>query len=181
MQMDFKPQQPPALEHDAMMLERFKQEVSANGRIERRIAWNLLMWLEQHGWHVSEMWDGEEDTKLTSAKQTMELLFNLDEAHIYVRKSPKANPHRIYIVLGNGTDIVADNTYTEGDPDGFSKLMDDFDAEFVSSVEAVEECLTTELATFKAEIIRKVDHAIAMGDLTSCLDMLQHVRALCNR
>lgn len=179
--MDFKPQQPPALEHDAMMLESFKQEVSANGRLERRIAWNLLMWLEQHGWHVSEMWDGEEDTKLTSAKQTMELLFNLDEAHIYVRKSPKANPHRIYIVLGNGTDIIADNTYTEGDPDGFSKLMDDFDVEFVTSIEAVENCLIEDIVALKASITDKVDLVLEMANLPSAeLATLQQIRDLCN-
>jgi hypothetical protein len=178
--MEFKPQQPPALKHDAMMLERFKQEVSANGRLERRIAWNLLMWLEQNGFRLVSLWDGEEWTELNSAKEAMELMFNLDEAHLYVKK-PTTGQHRIYFVFGNGTDIIADHTYAEGDPDSFMKVMDDFDVEFVASIETVENCLSTEIDKLCASIIEKADHGIAMADVTSCMDMLRQIRELCNR
>lgn len=120
--------QPPALDHDAMMLTRFGHHVSPNGKLERRIAWNFLEHMRILGFNVTELDDGEEVTKVTDSKSVMELLFNLDEAHVYFRK-PGFKMHWVFFVLGNGTDILSDASYTPADPDGFMKAFDEFDAE----------------------------------------------------
>lgn len=118
----------PDLDHDAYMLDRFGRKVSANGRIERRIVAALMAHLGPEGFSVRSVWDGEERTEVTTVKAAMELIFNLDEAHLNVGRDGE-KPHWILLVLGNGQDIISDYSYREGDPDGFSALMDAFDAE----------------------------------------------------
>lgn len=173
--MNFIVQQPPALEHDAMMLARFGQDVSADGRTERRIVYNLCEYLAQHGFRLNSVWDGEESDIVNTPQEAMELIFNLDEAHLYVRKEGY-NVHWIYLVLGNGIDVIADFSYTEGNPDNFSETMDAFDAEYVASAESVEACMLSEMERLKAAITDKVDHAL----LITAMDMLQQIRKLCN-
>lgn len=117
----------PALDHDAMMERRFGQTVSPNGRLERRIVANLIAHLKRAGFRPYEVYDGEEQTKVKDAKSAMEVIFNLDEASLRMRKGK--HEHGILLVLGNGIDIVSDWNYTDGDPDGFSAAMQAFDSE----------------------------------------------------
>lgn len=119
----------PALDHDAMMLKKYGQKVSPNGKLERRIAWNLLTHLEAGGWTVFELDDSDEVAQITDSKQAMELIFNLDQADISVGNADRSCTHMIRLILGNGVDMISDYTYGEGDIDGFDALMSDFDAE----------------------------------------------------
>lgn len=127
----------PALDHDDMMLVKFGQGVSAEGRLERRIVWNLCAHLEAAGFQVYRTFDGEEMRYPKTAKGAMELIFNLDEASlrfihvscIQLKKNKSSYEHGVLLVLGNGIDIISDWNYTEGDPDGFSAAMDKFNAE----------------------------------------------------
>lgn len=119
----------PALDHDAMMLKRFGRKVLVNGRLERRIVANLIAHLESNGFHVTSVYDGEEDIKVTDMKSAMELIFNLDDSRVYFSAGPTADDHSVVLVLGNGIDVVSDWTFTEGDPDKFYAVMDQFDGE----------------------------------------------------
>lgn len=123
--------QPPALDIDALIYSDRPMPVRA--KIERRIVWNLLQYLEANDWYVRAIWDGEENVRTESAKDAMELIFNLDEVSVRVAKGRERvkgeNWHGILLVLGNGTDVLSDWNYTEGDPDGFNATMDGFDAE----------------------------------------------------
>lgn len=131
-------EQPPALKHDAMMLRRFKQDLSARGHLERRIVWNLIRHLEGAGFRVFRTFDGDEWRYPKTAKGAMELIFNLDEVSLRfihaccgaLRKDHKeAREHGVLLILGEGVDCINDWNYTEGDSDGFNAAMDAFDVE----------------------------------------------------
>lgn len=108
----------------------------ADGRIpvhvirERRVVWNLLKHLLDAGWKVCRIDDGDTDTRVTTEKGAMELIFNLDDAQVSFKsiKNP-LHVHTVVINLGNDLDVVSDWNFTAGDPDGFSAAMDAFDAE----------------------------------------------------
>ena len=120
----------PALDHDAMMSQRFGSKVSANGHLERAIAWNLCAHLAAAGFAVVSVDDSEEVTKVADARAALELVFNLDEAWLKFRKGRAS--HVVFLVMGNGDCIVSDWGYTEGDADGFNAAMDAFDAEAIA-------------------------------------------------
>ena len=130
--------QPPALDHDAMMLEKYGQGVSPEGKLERRIVWNLCAHLVLAGFVPFRTFDGDCFEYVGGAKEAMEFIFNLDEVSLrfipvsccqLTKKNKERREHGVLLVLGNGVDIVSDWNYTEGDPDGFSAAMDKFDAE----------------------------------------------------
>jgi hypothetical protein len=117
----------PALAHDAMMLKRFGQKVEARGKLERRIVWNLCAHMEEAGWKVQGVHDGDEFTECSDAKAAMELIFNLDDAGLYFEKD--GSEHRVLLISGNGTDMIGDWNYSLNDSDGFNAAMEAFDTE----------------------------------------------------
>ncbi|WPK42363.1 hypothetical protein [Pseudomonas phage Ppu-503] len=120
----------PTLAIDA---ELYKGRVmSLEAKAERRIVANLLAYLEHHGWSLATVWDGEEDCPAANVREAMELVFNLDEARVYVKKPNAAGVntfHSVVLVMGNASDIICDYTFTQGDPDGFAACMDAFNAD----------------------------------------------------
>ena len=119
--------QPPSLEIDAQNEKRYGQTVSGNGLLERRIVANLVEHMKRGGWNVHQVFDGEEDTLVSDTKSAMELLFNLDEATLRFKKGHAT--HGIYLVFGNGIELIADWFYSTGDVDGFNAVVDAFDAQ----------------------------------------------------
>ena len=126
----------PALDHDKMMAERFGSEISPRMRIERRVVFNLCEYLLANGFELLQVYDGDEFTKVKTSKEAMELIFNLDEASLRVRKAGRRPDgkrwpeHGILIVLGNdGWDAVADYNYSRDDADHFNAIMEVFDGE----------------------------------------------------
>lgn len=128
----------PALYIDHFMKEKYGTEVSADGRLERRIVANLIHHLEQRGFQVHRLNDGESIQRVKDMKEAMELIFNLDEASLRFipvacaalsKAEQDRREHGVLLVLGNGIDIISDWNYTEGDPDGFHKAMDAFNVE----------------------------------------------------
>jgi hypothetical protein len=119
----------PELDIDAWFLAR-GTKVSPNGRLERRIVANLIAHLEAKGFEVVGTWDGEAAEKVSSAKEAMEFIFNLDEVSLRVgRKGSGKDEHGILLIMGNGIDIVSDWNYYSTDRDGFNAAMEEFDAE----------------------------------------------------
>jgi hypothetical protein len=119
---------PPTLDHDLMMHERFgcDSHLRMIGKTERRVVWNLFAHLAEHDWEPYRLDDGEEITRVRSAKEVMELLFNLDDAIVVVRNE-SGDKHWIRFVLGNGVDVICDHSLSEDDD--FGKVMDGFDPE----------------------------------------------------
>lgn len=119
---------PPTLDHDKMMFSRFGHKISARGRQERRVTWNQLLHVEAGGWKVVSLDDGDGREFVDSPKTAMELLFNLDDAYVFVQNST-GKEHWIRFVFGNGVDCVCDYSFSSGDKDGFAALMEAFDAD----------------------------------------------------
>ena len=121
----------PDLDIDATMLAQHGQKVSPNGKLERRIVAALIAHLGTHGWSLDSVFDGEIVTFINNTKDAMELIFNLDEASLRFRKLHADEPkvHGIFLVCGNGVDIISDYNYSQGDADGFNQTMEAFDAE----------------------------------------------------
>jgi len=122
----------PELEHDKMMLDKYKQKVIPRGRIERRVMANLLHFLDANGFKPVLLDDTEEDTKVSTMQEVMELAFNLDECRVYFHHtSTEAKPrHCIYFVFGNdGWDIAADWDCPDHDADGWKAAMEAFNPE----------------------------------------------------
>lgn len=118
--------QPPELENDKMMAERFGFKISPKGRQERRLVFNLLERLRAEGFSVYHVSDGVEDFKVSTTVEAMNIGFSVDDFVVYVRKAD-GPAHYILFILGNGLDNPSDWSYTEGDPDGFAAFMDQFD------------------------------------------------------
>lgn len=119
----------PILEHDRMMERLFGQTLAPHNRLERKIIANLGHHLAANGWYPIAVDDTEVVTKVSDIKEAMELIFNLDEATLYVQKrGDTSNGSRwINLVMGNGIDIISDYTYSV--KDGFHAVMSGFDAE----------------------------------------------------
>lgn len=117
--------QPPALDIDAILFAR--EPMPAPCRLERRIVWNLLQHLQAAGWHVRSVHDGDELTIVSSQKEAMELVFNLDECRLHFSKVPYRLAHTVVVILGNGVDCISDMSI--GEHDGWTVAIDAFDAE----------------------------------------------------
>lgn len=124
--VEFQRIEAPALDIDALLYK--DRPMHANAKLERRIVANLLAWMEFKGWNVVEVFDGEEETKVTDAKAAMELIFNLDDVRVYLSNG-KGALHSILLILGNGVDVISDWNFTADDPDGFNAAMSGFNAE----------------------------------------------------
>lgn len=130
----------PALAHDAMMLKRFGSKVSAHGKVERRVIYNLCLHLYANGFRLHSLYDGEELTDFApelpsdeAIAAAMNLAFNLDEASIRFiannRLQDSEDWHGVLYVGGNGVDCIADWNYDKGDGDKFNATMEEFNAD----------------------------------------------------
>ena len=121
----------PALDIDAFMLKNHNERVSNNGKVERRIVANLLAHLDAAGFTPTAVDNRDDLLKVRTAKSAMERIFEVvSDPILYVRKrGDSTRTHTITLVQGNGTDMISDWTYAEGDPDGFNAAMDAFNAE----------------------------------------------------
>ena len=101
----------PELDHDAMMLFRYGHKISPNGRLERRIVAALCAHLAERGWLPAAVHDGDGERLVHNTKSAMELIFNLDDALLYFTNS-SGRRHWVRLVMGNGTDIISDYSYS---------------------------------------------------------------------
>jgi hypothetical protein len=158
----------PALDHDAMMLREYKCGVGDIGRKDRLVVANLIAHMERRGWHLHSVYDGEETTRVATAKEAMELVFNLDEASLRFDKGSRETRHGAALVMGNsGYDVVSDWSYAVGDTDGFSADMDAFDAEAVLEAYDVMARDTVALVSRMATVLASLADAVEALDGTS--------------
>lgn len=127
---DLLNREPPALDIDSKLYPNGK--VHARGRLERRVVWNLIHHIEQAGFRIFEINDGEELTHPGDAVAAMETLFNVDEASLrFLHKDEKDtdNWYGVMLVFGNGVDCISDWNYDDADAAGFNAAMEAFDPE----------------------------------------------------
>lgn len=141
----------PQLDHDAMMLERFRTHVTENGHLERLIVASLISHMAEKGFLVTGVWDGEDFHEANNAKSAMEAVFSLsDEASLRFvlaegfdrekhekqrvitvknRNAYAPKEHGVLLVIGNGEDIISDYNYFKEDSDGFDAAMKEYSVE----------------------------------------------------
>ena len=117
----------PALDIDARMLEEFGTKVSPNGKLERRVVANLIAHLAARGFVIREVHDYQELNRVAGVKEAMELVFNLDGCNLHFHETATGKMRCLVLVLGNGTEILADYFAHQGD--AFDRALSEFDAE----------------------------------------------------
>lgn len=123
-------QNPPSLRINKALYgpESYSQKaMPLHVRLEQRIVWNLLLLLEIAGFDAINVDDGDEITKVSSKVGAMELLFNLDDAYLYLRHSRGKEKVWIRFVFGNELDVISD--YSSGVRRDFEQLMEEFKPE----------------------------------------------------
>ena len=125
-------QNPPALKINKLLYK--DRSTPAHVRLEQRIVWNLLLVLEKAGFISHAVNDGEEEIKALSKTTAMELLFNLDDAYLFLshtsgEKLGSGALRRVWVrfVFGNGTEVISD--YNASNWQGFENVMEKFDPE----------------------------------------------------
>ncbi len=104
-------------------------EHATSARIERRIVWNLIAYLERGGFRVVEVDDGgDENVSCADAKTAYDAIFAVDDATLFVAKG-ELGLHGIVLVGGNGEDVISDWSFFADDHDGFNAIMGAFKPE----------------------------------------------------
>ena len=114
--------QAPALKGDG------EGDLLPNGKIERRIVWNLIDKLTSAGFLIVGVDDGDDKpVKCSDAMAAMEAVFAVDQARLLFKKpGTRGSSHAILLIGGNGESVISDWNYTAGDPDGFNAIMEAF-------------------------------------------------------
>jgi hypothetical protein len=122
---------PPALKINGVLYKDHSMPVHV--RLEQRIVWNLLKVLAGKGFEVVGVHDGEEYTRVASRKAAAELIFNLDDCHVYftfeTHEKAGGNLRKVWIrlVMGNELDVISD--YNASNWHGFEDIVSKFDPE----------------------------------------------------
>jgi hypothetical protein len=106
-------------------------------KTERTELRRLIEHLAAREFHISGIDDGgDERVDLDTFRawpdlliEVVEAVFAVDSSTLFVQR-PGGKEHGIDLVLGNaddGSELVADYSWTNGDPDKFSEAMRDFD------------------------------------------------------
>ncbi len=133
----------PDLKIDKALYAREGGKVPPNGKLERRIIWNLFSRLKAAGYMPALVDDTDEETTVKSAMEAMELIFNLDDCTVCFHRSAAERDcdrrtskydqpsfHWIRLDLGNGVDVISDYSMkASGAPGHFHDTVKGFDPE----------------------------------------------------
>lgn len=109
--------------------------------------------LEAH--HETYVNDGERITAVTSVKQGMDILFNLDDAHLMLG-SPEGDTGWVYFVFGNyGYDVISDySTNLEDFLKPANALADEYDNSRFKAIEDAVIERANESPAFKKRLLK---------------------------
>lgn len=68
---------------------------------DRAAATHIIRGLINHGWRLDSVYDGEEDTDVTTVTQALDAIFAVDEAYLHVKNPATHEGGWVYFVLGN--------------------------------------------------------------------------------
>ena len=86
-----------------MELSPFIQNAVDNNFIEAEIVKRLFKALAAAGNPVVNVWDGEEDNPVTTLEEVYEVVFNLDQSHLFTESGAW-----VFLVSGNDWDMISD-------------------------------------------------------------------------
>lgn len=86
---------------------------------------DLIESLARSGWKPWGVDDGGDQLlRATNKDEAMEAIFAVDDAWLYFRHADHPKTHGVWLIGGNGEDIISDWTYDMRDPDGFHSAME---------------------------------------------------------
>lgn len=88
-----------------------------------RVLRKMFAKLEESGWKVYEVYDGGGWVKATTIDEALDIIDSVEDSTAYFEK-PGALIHTVYLIPGNGEDVICDHTMAAGDADGFNAVMD---------------------------------------------------------
>jgi len=94
--------------HQETTLERYQREYRK--QTEGKIVKRLCRTLAASGWAPTHVWDSEEDTPATTTAEVLDLLANLDMAHVHFQNTEARKAGWVYIINGNEWDAISDYT-----------------------------------------------------------------------
>ena len=86
-----------------MALSPFIQNAVDRNFIEAEIVKRLFNVLAKADNPVTSVWDGEEETEVSTLEEVYEVVFNLDQSHLYTKSGSW-----IFLVSGNDWDMISD-------------------------------------------------------------------------
>lgn len=102
---------------------------SLHARQERQVVWALFQHLQAHGWTPYAV-DYGPRTTVGTAKDAMEIIFDLDEAKVRFENPAFKGKHCVFLVRGNSPhEVVCDYSFDADGADDFGPLVDGFDSE----------------------------------------------------
>lgn len=96
---------------------------------ERTVVRDLIAHLSVAKFIAIGVDNGEEYITTRVTSEVMDHVFSVDEAMINFESVMNSKQHSVFIVLGNaddGSEVIADWNYSDGDADGFDKAMNAF-------------------------------------------------------
>lgn len=108
---------------------KFLLDLAPREELERRTVAKLMRYLERKGFEIIAVADGEERYDTSDHAKAMGHIFAVEMANLYVHSHVDGvgREHGIFLIPGNGEDILADWNYSEPDADGFERAMDEFE------------------------------------------------------
>lgn len=94
-----------------------------DNRQERDAVRHLITTLQEAGFELLGTDDGVERAPFSDVDTTLEDVFGVEEIALVVRKPGHPKRH-IYLIPGNGADLIGDFSCGAGDPDGLVALME---------------------------------------------------------
>lgn len=112
-----------------LKIDKRRDSILPRERIERRIVVAVIKHLEENGFYICQVSDGEEVHKVSDLKSAMEIIFDLDDCTVYFssdRNKPRNLSSITFVFGNNGDDCIHDYNYAN---EKFNKVMESFDAE----------------------------------------------------
>lgn len=89
--------------------------------LEKRIIRHMCKVLAEGGWLPFAVDDGGDEVEhVSTVEEVIDVVFAVEEAWVLFRKEERR--HSVYLILGNGEDVVCDHTLSN--KDDFGELMD---------------------------------------------------------
>lgn len=95
--------------------------------LEERVIRGLIQHLAERGWKLSGCSDGEENFEKPTVDEAVATVFSVDESWLYFKSKEVNRRHWVYLVCGNGVDVISDNSVRSSD--SFDRCMEAFDPE----------------------------------------------------
>lgn len=95
-------------EQDARIIAKYAVGTRGRAKMELQIVRQVLADLHEAHYTI-EVFDGDEHIADLTDYQIVDMLFNLDEAHLFVRKLHQSKSEFVFFVFGNeGWNVVSD-------------------------------------------------------------------------